>query len=172
MISLIIHLLPQHLMLSGTHTLSQDSVSIGSSNSVDYRIEGPNVAAEHAQLTQKSGRTFCTALLGDEEDLNSTTYTWLNGGQIRKGGQLLQSSSLDKQQLAIIHQIVGHISHPAAKAKAIMMTSNVKRACLHRSAPIGITEPHWAEQWCRSILPLQRLFASLMREHFAQEWRI
>ncbi|BDA42220.1 hypothetical protein COCOBI_03-1070 [Coccomyxa sp. Obi] len=84
-----IHIIPEALRLrtpdGATKDFDQATVSIGSSNSVDYRIEGPNVAAEHAQLTQKSGRTFCTALLGDEEDLNSTTYTWLNGGQIRKG---------------------------------------------------------------------------------------
>lgn len=63
----------------------QATVSIGSSSKADLQIRAANVAEEHAQLQQKGGRTFCTALVGDEEDMFSDTFTWLNSDQLRKG---------------------------------------------------------------------------------------
>ncbi|KAK9901618.1 hypothetical protein WJX75_005002 [Coccomyxa subellipsoidea] len=83
------HLLTRALTLrtpeGAIREFEEATVSIGSASTADFQIEGPNVGAEHAQLAQRSGRTFCTALVGDEEDLTSSTYTWLNGDQIRKG---------------------------------------------------------------------------------------
>ena len=72
-----------------THVgLLQESVSLGSSGTADIQMSGPHVAAEHAQLTQKGSRMTCTALQGDADDLMSRTYTWVNGSEIRKGGNL------------------------------------------------------------------------------------
>ena len=37
-----------------------------------------NVVEEHAEVFQKGGRTYCRAMAGDEEDITSSSYTWLD----------------------------------------------------------------------------------------------
>jgi hypothetical protein len=53
------------------------------------------VAPEHARIERKAGRVFCTALVGDEDDLFSDTYTWVDGNQIRKGWWCLNAIVCD-----------------------------------------------------------------------------
>lgn len=46
---------------------------VGSSPEADLQIEDASVAAEHARLERRAARVYMLALLGDEEDLHSTS---------------------------------------------------------------------------------------------------
>ena len=46
---------------------------VGSSPEADLQIEDASVAAEHARLERRAARVYLLALLGDEEDLHSTS---------------------------------------------------------------------------------------------------
>lgn len=46
---------------------------MGSAPSADLRIQSANVAAEHARVERRGGRTYVLALQGKEEDLQSKT---------------------------------------------------------------------------------------------------
>ena len=59
----------------------QDIVTIGSKSSADLQVSGSNIAEEHAEVFQKGGRTYCRAMAGDEEDITSSSYTWLDGSE-------------------------------------------------------------------------------------------
>jgi hypothetical protein len=83
---LILHLLGTWQgILSPFLYVAQGTVCIGSSSEADLQTDAPNVAEQHARLQQRGGRTFCEALQGDEEDLTSDTYTWLDSAQLRRG---------------------------------------------------------------------------------------
>lgn len=68
-----------------TACVLQETITVGTGSAADWAPAGPHVAGEHAQLIQKGGRVLCVALQGDEDDLTSRTYTWVNGNEIRKG---------------------------------------------------------------------------------------
>ena len=51
----------------------QDVITVGSAPSADLRIQSANVAAEHARVERRGGRTYVLALQGKEEDLQSKT---------------------------------------------------------------------------------------------------
>ncbi len=76
-------------VLMGWIHLLQEMVVVGSAAHSDIRVEGPHVGAEHAQIAQKRGGVFCTALQGDEDDLTSSTHTWIDGCEIRRGAATL-----------------------------------------------------------------------------------
>eukprot|EP00803_Ostreobium_quekettii_P000731 evm.model.scf_636EXC.3 EVM.evm.TU.scf_636EXC.3 scf_636EXC:14599-18090(-) len=67
----------------------KESIMVGSSPTADLRIEADKVSPEHAQLEIVNGRVMCTALVGDEEDLFSKSYTWMDGTELRKGVQYM-----------------------------------------------------------------------------------
>ena len=48
-----------------------------------------SVYPQHARLEVRGGRAFCTALVGDEDDLTSKSYTWMNGVELRTGVQYM-----------------------------------------------------------------------------------
>lgn len=56
-------------------------MSVGSRSTADLQVSGSNIAEEHAEIFQKGGRTYCRALAGDEEDVTSCSYTWLDGSE-------------------------------------------------------------------------------------------
>ena len=51
----------------------QDVIVVGSSPQADLQVEDASVAAEHARLERRAARVYLLALLGDEEDLHSTS---------------------------------------------------------------------------------------------------
>ena len=63
----------------------QTQVLVGTDEAADIRITGPNAHARHAEIRRSPGRTTCTALVGDEDDLLADTYTWIDGDQLRTG---------------------------------------------------------------------------------------
>ena len=72
----------------------QDTVTVGSKSNADLQVSSSNIADEHAEIFQKGGRTYCRATAGDEEDMTSSSYTWLDSSesQLRTGDQLLYGS--------------------------------------------------------------------------------
>lgn len=66
-------------------TLSGSSYTVGSSGDSDIPISGSNCQADHARLEHTNGRVYCTALAGDPDDFLCSTFTWLNGNELRRG---------------------------------------------------------------------------------------
>eukprot|EP00884_Botryococcus_braunii_P006379 jgi/Botrbrau1/15742/Bobra.4_1s0110.1 len=64
-------------------------ITIGSTISADLCIEHPKVATIHAEIEERRGRVFCTALSSEEEILLADTWTWLQGNHLRRGVQYL-----------------------------------------------------------------------------------
>lgn len=56
-------------------------MTVGSRGTADLQVSGSNIAEEHAEIFQKGGRAYCRALAGDEEDVTSCSYTWLDGSE-------------------------------------------------------------------------------------------
>lgn len=48
-------------------------------------LNTPTVALEHAKLEFQWGRLFCTALLGEEGEKDTASFTWIDGVQILTG---------------------------------------------------------------------------------------
>jgi len=61
----------QSLKLSGVISV------IGTGPGCALKLDSPGIAAEHAKLEKKSGRLFCTALVG-EGDMMADTKTWVS----------------------------------------------------------------------------------------------
>lgn len=59
----------------------QEVVSIGTSPKADMQVSGSNIAEQHAEISQKYNRTYCNALAGDEQDVTSSSYTWLDDSE-------------------------------------------------------------------------------------------
>ena len=57
-------------------TLSGDVTMVGSGPNCELSLKGPGVTEEHAKLQKKSGRLFCTALVGGG-DMMADTGTWV-----------------------------------------------------------------------------------------------
>ena len=71
----------------------QEVVSIGTSPKADMQVSGSNIAEQHAELTQKYNRTYCKALAGDEQDVTSSSYTWLDDSESTlRTGKLLTAA--------------------------------------------------------------------------------
>jgi hypothetical protein len=69
-----------------TQLKMQPAITIGTSSGADLSISGSNISPEHVEIKTGQGRTTCTALVGDADDLSGDTFTWLNGNQLRTGG--------------------------------------------------------------------------------------
>ena len=78
----------------GSRMCLQDTVTVGSKSNSDLQVSSSNIAGEHAEIFQKGGRTYCKATAGDEEDMTSSSYTWLDSSesQLRTGDHLLYGS--------------------------------------------------------------------------------
>lgn len=63
----------------------KDAFLVGSAPGADLHFDGENVALEHAKLEFEWGRLFCTALLGEEGEKDSASYTWIDGVQLLPG---------------------------------------------------------------------------------------
>lgn len=70
----------------------QETVTVGSRSAAILQISGSNVAEEHAEIFQKGGRTYCKALAGNEEDITSSSYTWLDNSESALRAGMLSSS--------------------------------------------------------------------------------
>ena len=71
----------------------QEVVSIGASPKADMQISGSNIAEQHAEISQKYNRTYCKALAGDEQDVTSSSYTWLDDSESSlRTGKLLTAA--------------------------------------------------------------------------------
>ena len=71
----------------------QEVVSIGASPKADMQVSGSNIAGQHAEIFQKYNRTYCKALAGDEQDVTSSSYTWLDGSDSSlRTGKLLTAA--------------------------------------------------------------------------------
>ena len=83
---------------SGAHTQNanmQEVVSIGAGPKADMQVSGSNVAEQHAEIFQKYDRTYCKALAGDEQDVTSSSYTWLDDSESSlRTGKLLTAMGI------------------------------------------------------------------------------
>ena len=82
----------------------QKMVSVGSSASCDFRLEGSNVLEQHALLETRGKRMFCRAALQDEDDFLRDTFTWLDGNPLRQGGTYFES--VDRAMRTCLHEKV------------------------------------------------------------------
>ncbi|KAK9814589.1 hypothetical protein WJX72_008289 [[Myrmecia] bisecta] len=62
----------------------QSKLTIGAGPNCEVHVRS-KASPEHAIIEARSGRVFCTALAGDDDDLFTDTFCWLNGTQLRKG---------------------------------------------------------------------------------------
>jgi predicted component of type VI protein secretion system len=58
-------------------TCLQEDIVIGSSPDCQLQVQGDNVGRHHARVFKRNGSIFCRAMLGNEEDSNAETFTWL-----------------------------------------------------------------------------------------------
>ena len=71
----------------------QEVLSIGTSPKADMQVSGSNIAEQHAEISQKYNRTYCKALAGDEQDVTSSSYTWLDDSESSlRTGKLLTAA--------------------------------------------------------------------------------
>ncbi len=68
------------------------------------QVSGSNVAEEHAEVFQKGGRTYCRAMAGDEEDITSSSYTWLDESEspLRTGKLLCAVSTMLQRRVTAL----------------------------------------------------------------------
>ena len=71
----------------------QEVVNIGTSPKADMQVSGSNIAEQHAEISQKYDRTHCKALAGDQQDVTSSSYTWLDDSEASlRTGMLLTAA--------------------------------------------------------------------------------
>ena len=72
----------------------QEVVGIGASPEADLQIGGSNIAEQHAEIFHKHKRTYCKALAGDEQDVTSSSHTWLDDSESSlRTGKLLTAAA-------------------------------------------------------------------------------